>query len=356
MSYTNGLDKPTDYFNTVLYTGNGSTNAVTGVGFSPNFVWIKERNSTSSHSVSDTIRGTTKRLNTDLTVAEETLSGVMTSFDSDGFTNGADNGVNESGKTYVSWNWLAGVDAGSSNTDGSITSTVSANTTSGFSIVSYTGSGSNATVGHELGSLPGMVIVKGRNTTATNHWFVFHKNSQSSYSASGSAILLLNETNAVDTIGVGGVWNNTSPTSSVFNIGTENGVNESGKDFIAYCFAEKKGYSKFGSYTGNGNADGTFVYTGFKPAWLIVKSTSTNGWTMFDNKRNGFNVDNDQLIANTSGAETDGATDLYIDLLSNGFKFRNTATDKNSSGQTYIYMAFAESPFVNSNGVPTNAR
>jgi hypothetical protein len=354
MAYTT-IDKPTDYFNTVLYTGNGSTNAVTGVGFSPNFVWIKERNSTSSHSVSDTIRGTTKRLNTDLTVAEETLSGVMTSFDSDGFTNGADNGVNESGKTYVSWNWLAGVDAGSSNTDGSITSTVSANTTAGFSIVSYTGTGANATVGHELGSLPGMVIVKGRNTTATNHWFVFHKNSQSSYSASGSAILLLNETNAVDTIGVGGVWNNTSPTSSVFNIGTENGVNESGKDFIAYCFAEKKGYSKFGSYTGNGSTDGTYVHLGFKPAFVIIKRTNTTtNWIMLDNKRNPFNVVNKVITPNRNNAEFETTT---FDALSNGFKAKEADVGNNGSGDTYIYMAFAESPFVNSAGaVPTNAR
>jgi hypothetical protein len=354
MAYTT-IDDPTIYFNTVLYTGNGSTNAVTGVGFSPNFVWIKERNSTSSHSVSDTIRGTTKRLNTDLTVAEETLSGVMTSFDSDGFTNGADNGVNESGKTYVSWNWLAGVDAGSSNTDGSITSTVSANTTAGFSIVSYTGTGANATVGHELGSLPGMVIVKGRNTTATNHWFVFHKNSQSSYSASGSAILLLNETNAVDTIGVGGVWNNTSPTSSVFNIGTENGVNESGKDFIAYCFAEKKGYSKFGSYTGNGSTDGTYVHLGFKPAFVIIKRTNTTtNWIMLDNKRNPFNVVNKVITPNRNNAEFETTT---FDALSNGFKAKEADVGNNGSGDTYIYMAFAESPFVNSAGaVPTNAR
>ena len=180
----------------------------------------------------------------------------------------------------------------------------------------------------------------------------------SSVTTADNQVLYLDLTNALSTLTTSS-FDVSEFSSSVFGLNTNDAVNGSGRTYVAYCFAEKKGYSKISSYTGNGNADGTFVYTGFKPAWLIVKSTSTNGWPMFDDKRNGFNVDNDQLIANTNGAETDGATDLYIDLLSNGFKFRNTATDKNSSGQTYIYMAFAENPFVaNDSGtaVPVVAR
>ena len=337
MAYTT-IDNPADYFNTVLYTGNGSTNAVTGVGFSPNWVWIKERDSTSSHSVSDTIRGTTKRLNPDLSAAEETLSGVMTSFDSDGFTNGADNGVNESGKTYVAWNWLAGVDAGSSNTDGSITSTVSANTTSGFSIVSWTHDGGNSTIGHGLGAVPQVVITKERNNTGS--W-------NSYFSAVGNAHrMVLQGSNAKIS---SSIWNSTTPTSTVFS------MNDSiTSTMIAYCFAEKKGFSKFGSYVGNGSSNGTFVYTGFKVAWLMVKRyDSTGQWFMFDNKRDGFNSENHRLIADVTDTEADPG---QMELLSNGFKWRFTSSNVNGNGADYLYMAFAENPFVSSSGIAGTAR
>ena len=347
MSYTNGLDKPTDYFNTVLYSGNGSSNSITGVGFSPNMVWIKERSSTSSHTISDTIRGTNIRFNPDLTSAEETLSNLMTSFDADGFTHNNDAGVNESGQTYVSWNWLAGVDAGSSNTDGSITSTVSANTTSGFSIVSYTGNATaGATIGHGLGATPAMIIQKIRSSTG--NWLVYHHKNTS---APETDFLRLNTTNA--TADEVTIFNDTAPTSSVFSVGTESTINGSGVTCIAYCFAEKKGFSKFGSYTGNGNADGTFVYTGFKPAFVILKRTDgSNDWILSDNKRLGYNGDNKRLYPNQNYTDDSQG----IDLLSNGFKATITGTTVNGSGNPYIYMAFAEAPFVTSSGIPTCAR
>ena len=353
MAYTT-IKKPSDYFNTVLYTGNGTDDrSITGVGFKPDWVWYKERSNVGDQTVHDVVRGAGERLFPNDTAAESLDANSLQAFETDGFQIGTNTDVNGNGETYVAWNWLADNTTGSSNTDGSITSTVSANTTSGFSIVSYTGTGANATVGHGLGSLPGMVIVKGRNTTSTNHWFVFHQNSQSSYSASGSAILLLNASNAVDTVGVGGVWNNTSPTSSVFNIGTENGVNESGKDFIAYCFAEKQGFSKFGSYTGNGNADGTFIYTGFKPAFVMFKITNTTGnWYLNDTARRSINVNSYTLFPNLSNAET--TTGAYIDMLSNGFKLRDTGAAINGSGNNFIYMAFAEEPLVGDN--PATAR
>jgi hypothetical protein len=271
-----------DYFNTVLYTGNGSGQSITGVGFSPEFLWLKERTSTSSHRLSDIIRGTNKQLSSNALDAEETISTVVSSYDSDGFTVGADNGSNESGQTYVSWNWKAN-GSGVSNTSGSITSTVSANTTSGFSIVSYTGNvTAGATVGHGLGSTPAMIIFKERNSVT--NWVVYHHKNTS---APETDYLYLNTTGA--TADYVGYFNNTLPTSSVFSLGNDGGINGSGDTYIAYCFAEKQGYSKFGSYTGNGNADGTFVYTGFKPAYVNLKNRCCKDWIIKDNKRYRFN-------------------------------------------------------------------
>ena len=348
MSYTNGLDKPTDYFNTVLYTGNGTADrTVTGVGFQPQWLWIKERSNVSTHSLTDIVRGASKRLQSSGTDAEfDTGTDNVRSFDSDGFTLGTGGQVNENTQTYVSWNWLAN-GTGSSNTDGSITSTVSANTTAGFSIVSYTGTGSNATVGHGLGSTPGMIIWK--NRSASNGWIVYHHKNTSAPETDYLELHSTNGTNDLNTI-----MNDTAPTSSVFTVGTEGADNNSGNNFIAYCFSEVKSFSKFGSYTGNGNADGTFVYTGFKPAFVMTKRTdSTESWNMSDNKRNPFNVGDKYLLANTSDAE--GDVD-FIDYTSNGFKWRGNYTSTNASGSTYIYMAFAESPFVTSGGIPTTAR
>jgi hypothetical protein len=272
-------------------------------------------------------------------------SGVSLGSDSSSY--GTNQALNDSSQTatYVGWGWKAN-GSGSSNTDGDITSTVSASTTSGFSIVSYTGTGSNATVGHGLGVAPQMIIVKNRDG-GTDNWGVYHKE------LGANNWLKLNTTDATATDTV--IWNNTAPTSSVFSVGTSVGTNESGENFIAYCFAEKKGFSKFGSYTGNGSTNGTFVYTGFKPAFVIYKksSASATDWIMVDNKRNTFNVLNKELYSNESASE--GTVDL-LDFTSNGFKCRRTHTSQNESGQTYIYMAFAENPFVTSTSIPCTAR
>jgi len=341
------INKPTDYFNTLLHTGDGTDGrAITGVGFQPDWCWFKARNTAYENQVYDVVRGATKRLVTNDTTAEGTQTNGLQSFDSDGFTVGNGNGTNVNAVTYASWNWLAGGTA-SSNTDGSITSTVSANTTSGFSIVSYTGNGTaGATVGHGLGSIPQVVITKERNGTAWwGGYFASLGNTKSIY---------LNQTNAADTSVQ--FWNNTSPTSSVFTVGNNSISNRAvgGSTYIAYCFAEKKGFSKFGSYTGNGNADGTFVYTGFKPAFVLVKlSSGADDWQILDNKRNTFNVMNEYLLPNSSSITI---TNNVVDFLSNGFKLRTSAGSWNPSGGTFIYMAFAESPLVGTNNIPATAR
>jgi len=344
MAYTT-INKPSDYFNTKLYTGNGSTNAITGVGFQPDFTWIKNRTGTNWHTLYDAIRGTTKVLNSNETGAESTDTTGLTSFDSDGFTHGSGGNGNVNGGSFASWNWLAS-NTTASNTDGSITSTVSANTTSGFSIVKYTGTGAIATVGHGLGVTPKMIIAKGLGVV--NNWIVYH-------STLGS-----NKGLALQDSGVGftgsHLWNDTNPTSSVFSLGAVGATNTSGQENIAYCFAEKKGYSKFGSYVGNGNADGTFVYTGFKPALILIKQTnSTGSWYMWDNKRDTINPYQKYISPNNSNAEYT-SSERWLDSLSNGFKWRNTETAMNGSGSTYIYMAFAEAPLVGSNNVPCTAR
>ena len=346
MSYTNGLDKPTDYFNTVLYTGNGSSGrGVTGVGFSPNWVWIKNRGTTGNHQTFDTIRGVTNTLQPDRNIAETAVASMLTAFDSDGFTVGDHSGVNDNTNTYVSWNWLAGGSA-SSNTDGSITSTVSANTTAGFSILTFTGTGSSATVGHGLGAVPKAILFK--KTSGAQGWGVYHDG------VGNTGSLRLDGTDGTTTSS--DFFNNTSPTSSVFTVNVNNSVNNSGGTMLAYCFTEKKGYSKFGSYTGNGNADGTFVYTGFKPAWVMIKNAdASESWLLMDNKRPTAGNPNDKgLFANSSSAEETGVNRL--DFLSNGFKQRINAGTNNQSGINYIYMAFAENPFVTSTGIPTTAR
>ena len=463
MSYTNGLDKPTDYFNTKIFTGNNSANnSITGIGFQPDWIWFKNRNAANDHALVDSVRGR-KALSSNNTSAELTLNADkdFQSFDSDGFTVDVVeqlNSFNKSGDSIVTWNWLAGGTAptqtytvkvvsdsgnkyrfddfgtsavtldlqeggtytfdqsdssnsghplrfsttsdgthgggseyttnvtttgtpgsagaktvitvasgtatlyyycsvhsgmggqantnstfGSSNFSGSIQANVSANTTAGFSIVSYTGTGSNATVGHGLGVAPSVVITKNLST-ATN-WPFLH----TSYTSGAGA---LDESTAFT--GSFTDYFNAVPTSSVVNIGTTNGANKSGDDIIMYAFAEKKGYSKFGSYTGNGNNDGVFIYTGFKPAWVTQKKASgTSDWVIYDNKRDVSNVVTQELKANSSGAENSFTN---IDILSNGFKQRADYAYTNNSGATYIYMAFAENPFVTSTGIPTTAR
>ena len=342
--------QPKDYFNTVTYAGNSSsTQALTGVGFQPDWVWIKQRNLAYSHVLFDAVRGVGKNLQSNGTTAEETNNsvGYLSAFDSDGFTvsQGSSSGDRVNGAyNYVGWNWKAN-GAGSSNTDGSITSTVSANTTSGFSIVTYTGTGSNATIGHGLNSAPSVVICKQLN--ATQQWINYHK------AIGATKYLHLNATDAAATSST--VWNDTDPTSSVFSVGTAVNCNGSGNTYVAYCFADVQGFSKVGgSYTGNGNADGAFIYTGFKPAFIMIKRTdSSASWVMFDSKRLGYNVANYQLYANSN---TSYGNNVLLDITSQGFKCRANHLDVNGSGATYIYMAFAEAPLVSSNGVPATAR
>ena len=304
MAYTT-IKKPSDYFNTKLYTGNATDDtAITGVGFQPDFTWIKIRNIGYNHRLQDSVRGATKSLLSNATSAEQTNTDAVKSFNSDGFVLGTDisNGsFNSNGNTFVSWNWL-GANGTSANTDGSISSTVSANTTSGFSIVSYTGTGSNATIGHGLGATPQVVLIKELN--GTNNWLMSHQPLSASL-GDYTRFMVLNSASAVS--GAGNVvFQNSAFTSSYFNVGTSAGSNGSGKNYIAYCFAEKKGFSKFGSYTGNGNADGTFVYTGFKPAFVMTKRTdATSNWHIFDSKRDVDNGVTFELRANTTDAETD---------------------------------------------------
>ena len=341
------IDKPTDHFNTVLYTGTGASLANTGVGFQPDFTWIKGRSGATEHVLTDSVRGVTIELSSNDTGADETVAQGLTAFGSGGFTVGTDGSYNTSSATYASWNWKAGGTA-VSNTAGSITSSVSANTTSGFSIVSFTGTGSTATVGHGLGVTPKMFIVKNRSITET--WRPYH------VALGGGQALALNGTNATDTDA--SYWSNTNPTSSVFTVGTNTGTNGSGNSMIAYCFADTS-MIKCGSYTGNGSTDGTFIYTGFKPAFIMFKDTGyASNWCMFDNKRAGYNSQTDILYPNTNSVE-DTSNPVFADILSNGFKWRFTNADFNASGNNYIYMAFAEQPFVTStaNGsIPATAR
>ena len=350
MSYTNGLDKPSDYFSTKLYSGDGSSShAVSGIGFQPDWVWIKQRDIAENHMIYDSVRGATKDIRSDGTYAENTNAQSLQSFNSDGFTLGNLDNVNKSSGTFASWNWKAGGSA-SSNSDGSITSTVSADTTSGFSIVSYTGNGSaGATVGHGLGNVvPKMIIIKGRGTTY--NWVVGHN----SLSTNWGKYLTLSTTDAVET--ATNIFNDTAPTSSLFSLGTALGVNTSSSTYIAYCFSEKKGFSKMGSYVGIASSDSNFVFLGFKPSFLLIKniSSGSTNWHMYDNKRLGYNVDNNMLRANLNNASQ---TDDDIDLLSNGFKLRRSTSALNNSGDTFIYYAVAESPFVTgASAIPTTAR
>jgi len=334
------INKPTDYFNTVLYTGNDTDDhAITGVNFQPDFVWIKGRSSAVSHNLYDVIRGANKPLRSNGTNTEFTRTDALKSFDSDGFTlddDATSDEVNNNGVTYASWNWLAGGTA-SSNTDGSITSSVSANTTSGFSIVSWTADGTNNTVGHGLGQTPSIVIAK--NRSATSNWDTITNVIDGSID-----YLKLNLTDAKSDL-TGYTLN-----SSVFSINYPNTNN-----IIAYCFAEKKGFSKFGSYTGTGSGSaGAFIYTGFKPAMVIIKNTSAaQDWVIKDNKRDIDNQVDKVLFPNSSNAEGSGSG---MDFYSNGFVMRTSADNVNKSGSTMIYMAFAEQPLVGTNNVPATAR
>ena len=344
------IDKPSDYFNTKLYTGTGGSLAVTGVGFQPDLNWTKDRGTTENHTLTDAVRGATKRIFSNTTGIESTNASSLTSFDSDGFTVGGAGTNGGNNQNYASWNWL-GANGTAANTDGSISSTVSANTTSGFSIIDFNGTEADGSVGHGLGVSPSMFIMK-RYTddgySTSTEWYTYHK------SLASNKYLTLQSTSAEAT-NDGSLWNTTTPvTNAVINIGFNANSNNIGCKTLIYAFAEKQGYSKFGSYTGNGSTDGTFVYTGFKPAFVIVKQTNTaRYWVTFDNKRDGFNPTNRPLFPNASDQESD-SVNYYHDILSNGFKWRATTNIMNENGGSYIYMAFAEEPLVGDN--PATAR
>ena len=336
MAYTT-IDNPELYFQVKIYTGTGSSNALTLDGdenMQPDLVWNKIRSATGSHRMTDAVRGVTEEIYPDIPDAEDTQSEGVTAFGSNGFTVGTNAGYNTSSATYVAWCWKESA-------------------TAGFDIVSYTGNGSNRTISHSLSAKPAMMIVKQRS--ASRDWWVYNKNLDGTDGATG--VLYLDLTDAAGTSATTS-WNSTAPTTSVFSLGTTVGVNKASQTYIAYLFAEKQGFSKFGSYIGNGNVDGTYVHLGFRPAWLLIKRSSASGtdWILHDNKRAGFNVNDDYLAANTSAAEVTGNTYQNLDLLANGFKMRGSGTGTNTSGETYVYMAFAEQPFVNSKGVPCNAR
>jgi len=353
MAVYTAIDDAGSFFNPVLYTGTGAILGVTGVGFQPDAVWIKQRNGTGNNVFFDSVRGATEYLIVNTSASNNTsYTNNLTAFDSDGFTLGADSSgeVNASaGPIYVSWNWKAGTTTGLSG--GTITpSAYSINTTSGIGIYKYEGTGSAATIAHGLGVAPKMIIVKDLDNA--DGWMTYHEGLGSG--SPGGAYLVLN-TNAAESTGNTSKWNGTAPTDTVFSLGSAGDTNQSSTDFIAYVFADVKGYSKFGSYTGNGNADGTFVYTGFRPACVLLKNTTSSGmsWTIRGNGLNPFNPADGQIVPNENAAEDTGKT---IDILSNGFKARTTDGGVNQSGDTLVYGAWAEAPFVNSSGVAGNAR
>ena len=356
MAYTT-IDKPSDYFETVLYTGNGGTQSITSLDFAPNWVWIKSRSTVRNNVLNDTVRGATKNLFSNTTGAEATDTGTLTSFNSDGFTLSDNAKVNEDGTTFASWNWKAGTsfsNNASATSIGTIDSSGSVSTDAGFSIITWTGNAtSSQSVAHGLGAVPKVILTKNTDN-ASQPWKCY-------FEAVGNTKYL--QLNATDTPATSGVWSNTTPTSSIISISNDTGINGSGNTILAYCFAEKQGYSKFTNFTGNGSAtDGTFVYLGFRASFVIIKRTDTSAnWQMYDNKRDGYNgagypaKGNESLRPNNTDAES-SATGYDIDICANGIKLRNSSSTMNSSGASHIVMAFAESPFVTSTGIPTTAR
>ena len=343
------IDKPSDYFNTKLYTGTGSTLNITGVGFQPDLVWTKGRDSTAEgvmdHALVDSVRGVTKTLRSNTTAAEGTEANSLTAFGSDGYTVGNNGKFNySSSDIYVSWNWLAGGTA-SSNTEGTITASSSVNTDAGFGIATWTGNGTaGANIGHGLNQAPEMFFVKQR--TGVQDFTCWNKTFTSSEFCDLSSDIAKTSFD---------VWN-TVPDSTKIYFANQARCNASGSDYVGYYWHSVNGYSKIGSYTGNGSTDGTFVYTGFKPAFVMIKRTDSAGsWYMYDNKINPENVMDTILFANRSDAESTNSNE-NLDFLSNGFKLRTTSAARNASGGSYIYMAFAENPLVGTNNIPATAR
>jgi len=326
------IDNPELYFQVKPYTGNGGTQSITFDGsedMQPDFLWVKGRSVAEGHYIQDSVRGVTKHLHTQNTDAEATDTGVVTALNSDGFSLGDEGDVNSDGGTFVAWAWKESA-------------------TAGFDIISYAGdAAAGRNISHSLGAKPHWMVVK--NLTNSIKWAVYHEKNTS---APGTDHLQLNSDGA--TSDDDSTWDDTEPGSSVFRVKSSTSVNGSSANYIAYLWTPIQGFSKFGSYTGNGNADGMFIHTGFRPAMVILKRTNgTSNWYIYDRKRLGYNVDNNELYANTNNAEQ---TDDRIDFLSNGFKMRTSNATVNGTSSTLIYMAFAEAPFVNSNGVPCNAR
>lgn len=351
MAYTTITD-PSAHFQTALYNGSGGNQSLTNTGNSnlqPDWVWIKKRagGTARNHILTDSSRGVTKCISTSLTDAEFTNSYGLTAFGTDGFTVGSYDSVNESGGTYVGWQWKANGGTTASNSNGTITSTVQANTTAGFSIISYTGNGTNgATIGHGLSQTPQIFFPKCLSTATNWEMYYFPTGGTKQYG-------YLNLTNAFAT------WSYTAPTSTTIGLSGSGDSNGNGRTMIGYAFHSVQGYSKIGTYTGNGNANGPFVYTGFKPAWIMFKRTDggTQNWFILDNKRDdGMNPRNSYLMPNSTSAEDANNSTVDTDFLSNGFKLRATTGALNGNGETFMYMAFAENPFVATNGVPTTAR
>ena len=354
------INKPNQYFNTIIYTGNNNqSQTISGVGFQPDWIWIKNSDNTEWHHLMDAVRGDNKFLHTNTTGAESTGNRGnghnALAFTSDGFsiTNATqeDGDLNFGSRLYPTWCWKAN-GSPSSNTDGTITSSVSVNTDAGFSIVTWTGTGANATVGHGLGVVPKIIIVKNRNVVT--NWIVGGSLIED-VGGSTNNYLLLNETAGMDSA----TTLYASYNTDTIGVKADANINGSGNGMLAYCFAEKKGFSKFGSYVGNGSTDGTFVFTGMKPAFVMAKKSSgTSNWVMSDIARSDVpnaNVNDQVLYSNLSNSE-ESSVGLSIDLVSNGFKIRGNGGDRNTSGATYIYMAFAENPLVGTNGIPATAR
>ena len=367
MAYTT-VDDPSEYFQTTLYAGTGSGQSITNTGNSnlkPDWVWVKDRGATNDHKITDSSRlgggsGPTRTLESNTDAAEYDDQGegsdATTSFNTDGFTIGTNGNYNTDGNTYVAWQWKCNggtletevaEGAYATNSPANIRQT---NTDAGISIITYTGTGAAGQIQHGLGAVPHLILTKQRSNA--ENWAVYHHENTS---APATDYLLLNATSA--TADNSNRWNDEAPTTNVFTVGSANEVNTNDRTYVAYVFTEKQGYSRFGNYIGNGTTDGGFVYTGFKPAWLMVKEiVSGGGWGMWDNKRMPFNTSAAiRLLANTNAAD-DTSNDNRIDFLSNGFKVRTSSGGFNQNATTYIYFAFAESPFVSSEGVPTTAR
>ena len=354
MAYTT-IDDPSVYFQTMIYTGNGAVRSLTNDGNSdlqPDWIWIKRRDSTGNHMSIDSTRGVTKVVYPHIANLEETLSNRVTSFDSDGYSTANEDANTDTG-TFVAWQWKANAGTTSSNSNGDITSTVQASSTAGFSIVTYTATATAGdTVGHGLSSQPEMIMVKKRAGGDAYGWGVWHTGLSNN---NGTKQLILDTSAAEATQDMFNDAIFPSGSATVFATGQNNHTNfPSGATYVAYCFNSVQGYSKFGKYTGNNNASGPFVYTGFKPAWLMIKRTdNSEGWHIVDHKRD-VNENNARLQAETNGGED--TSEGGLDMLSNGFKIKTTWAGFNADGGSYIYMVVAEHPFVSSKGVPTTAR